>query len=163
MSEPTPYALSKHLTGLIGRKVTFTQTVVAPETKIKQMYGIYTVLPHETAIVVKADLPLLGSLGGVLVGLPDSAIKEHLAATPVEELLRDAIHEVLNVTSTVVTTEGRAVFVKMIADPILIDGAAGKGSQEARPQKLFQCHSGRLPGWKVHHIFPIRSAIAFRG
>ncbi len=126
MSEPTPYALSKHLTGLIGRKVTFTQTVVAPETKIKQMYGIYTVLPHETAIVVKADLPLLGSLGGVLVGLPDSAIKEHLAATPVEELLRDAIHEVLNVTSTVVTTEGRAVFVKMIADPILIDGAAGK-------------------------------------
>lgn len=126
MSEPTPYALSKHLTGLIGRKVTFTQTVVAPETKIKQMYGIYTVLPHETAIVVKADLPLLGSLGGVLVGLPDSAIKEHLAATPVEELLRDAIHEVLNVTSTVVTTEGRAVLVKMIADPILIDGAAGK-------------------------------------
>ncbi len=126
MSEPSPYALSKHLTGLIGRKVTFTQTVVAPETKIKQMYGIYTVLPHETAIVVKADLPLLGSLGGVLVGLPDSAVKEHLAATPVEELLRDAIHEVLNVTSTVVTTEGRAVFVKMIADPILIDGAAGK-------------------------------------
>jgi hypothetical protein len=126
MSEPTPYALSKHLTGLIGRKVTFTQTVVAPETKIKQMYGIYTVLPHETAIVVKADLPLLGSLGGVLVGLPDSAIKEHLAATPVEELLRDAIHEVLNVMSTVVTTEGRAVFVKMIADSILIDGAAGK-------------------------------------
>jgi hypothetical protein len=126
MSEPTPYALSKHLTGLIGRKVTFTQTVVAPETKIKQMYGIYTVLPHETAIVVKADLPLLGSLGGILVGLPDSAVKEHLAATPVEELLRDAIHEVLNVTSTVVSTEGRAVFVKMIADPILIDGAAGK-------------------------------------
>ena len=126
MSEPTPYALSKLLTDLIGRKVTFTQTVVAPETKIKQMYGIYTVLPHETAIVVKADLPLLGSLGGVLVGLPDSTVKEHLAATPVEELLRDAIHEVLNISSTVVTNEGRAVFVKMISDPILIDGAAGK-------------------------------------
>jgi hypothetical protein len=90
------------------------------------MYGTYTVLPHETAIVVKADLPLLGSLWGVLVGLPDSAVKEHLAATPVEELLRDAIHEVLNISSTVVATEGRAVFVKMIADPILIDGAAGK-------------------------------------
>jgi hypothetical protein len=126
MSEPTPYALSKHLTDLIGRKVTFTQTTVSPETKIKQMYGIYTVLPPETAIVIKADLPLLGSLGGVLVGLPDSAVKEHLAATPVEELLRDAIHEVLNIASTVVTNEGRAVFVKMIADPILIDGAAGK-------------------------------------
>jgi hypothetical protein len=126
MSEPTPYAFSKLLSDLVGRKVTFTQTTVSPETKIKQMYAIYTVLPHETAIVVKADLPLLGSLGGVLVGLPDSAVKEHLAATPVEELLRDAIHEVLNITSTAVTTEGRAVFVKMMADPILIDGAAGK-------------------------------------
>jgi hypothetical protein len=126
MSEPTPFALSKHLTDLIGRKVTFTQTVVSPETKVKQMYGVYTVLPHETAVVVKADLPLLGSLGGVLVGLPDSAVKEHLAVTPVEELLRDAIHEVLNIASTVVTNEGRAVFVKMTADPILIDGAPGK-------------------------------------
>ena len=126
MSEPTPYALSKLFSELIGRKVTFAQTTVAPETKIKQMYGIYTVLPHETAIVVKSDLPLLGSLAGVLVGLPDSAVKEHLAASPVEELLRDAIYEVLNIASTVVTTEGRAVFIKMVADPTLIDGAAGK-------------------------------------
>jgi hypothetical protein len=126
MSEPTPYALSKLLSELIGRKVTFTQTTPAPETKIKQMYGIYTVLPHEHAIVVKSDLPLLGSLAGVLVGLPDSAVKEHLAVSPVEELLRDAIYEVLNISSAVITTEGRAVFIKMVADAALIDGAAGK-------------------------------------
>jgi hypothetical protein len=126
MSEPTPYALSKHFSDLIGRKVTFTQTTAAAETKIKQMYGIYTVLPHETAIVLKFDLPLLGSLAGVLVGLPDSSVKEHLAVSPVEELLRDAIHEVLNITSAVITTEGRAVFVRMVADPLLIDGTAGK-------------------------------------
>jgi hypothetical protein len=126
MSEPTPYALSKLFSELIGRKVTFAQTTAAPETKIKQMYGIYTVLPHETAIVVKADLPLLGSIAGVLVGLPDSSVKEHLAVSPVEELLRDAIYEVLNIASAVATTEGRAVFTKMVTDPILIDGAAGK-------------------------------------
>jgi hypothetical protein len=126
MSEPTPFALSKLFSELIGRKVTFAQTTVAPETKIKQIYGIYTVFPHATAIVVKADLPLLGSLAGVLVGLPDSAVKEHLAVSPVEELLRDAIHEVLNITSAVITTEGRAVFVRMVADPLLIDGTAGK-------------------------------------
>jgi hypothetical protein len=126
MSEPTPFALSKLFTELIGRKVTFTQTTAAAETKVKQIYGIYTVFPHETAIVVKSDLPLLGSLAGVLVGLPDAAVKEHLAATPVEELLRDAIHEVLNITSAVITHEGRAVFVKMVADPILLDGEAGK-------------------------------------
>jgi hypothetical protein len=126
MSEPTPFALSKLFTELIGRKVAFTQTTAGAETKVKQMYGIYTVFPHETAIVVKSDLPLLGSLAGVLVGLPDAAVKEHLAATPVEELLRDAIHEVLNITSAVITHQGRAVFVKMVADPILIDGEAGK-------------------------------------
>jgi hypothetical protein len=126
MSEPTPFALSKLLSELIGRKVTFTQTTASPETKIKQMYGIYTVLPHETAIVVKSDLPLLGSLAGVLVGLPDSSVKEHLAVSPLEELLRDAIYEVLNITSTAVTTEGRAVFTKMVTDSALIDGAAEK-------------------------------------
>jgi hypothetical protein len=125
MSEPTPFALSKLFSELIGRKVTFAQTTVAAETKIKQMYGIYTVLPHETAVVVKSDLPLLGSLAGVLVGLPDSSVKEHLAKNPLEELLRDAIHEVLNIASAVITTEGRAVFIKMVADPILIDGAPG--------------------------------------
>ncbi len=125
MSEPTPYGLSKLFSQLIGRKVTFTQTTAAAETKIKQMYGIYDVLPYETAMILKADLPLLGSLGGVLVGLPDAAVKEHLAKTPVEELLRDAIHEVLNIASAVITTEGRAVFVKMVENTAYIDGAAG--------------------------------------
>ena len=126
MPEPTPYALSKMFTDLIGRKVTFTQTTAAAETKVKQMYGIYRLLPGETAIVLKFDLPLLGSLGGVLVGLPDAAVKEHLAATPIEEHLRDAIHEVLNIASAVITHHGRAIFVKMVTDPILIDGEAGK-------------------------------------
>jgi hypothetical protein len=99
---------------------------VALDTKIKQMYGIYTVLPHETAIVVKADLPLLGSFGGVLVGLPDSVVKEHLAVTPLEGLLCDAIHEVLNIASAAITTEGRAVFLKAVTDPAYIDGPAAK-------------------------------------
>jgi hypothetical protein len=125
MAEPTPYALSHLFTALIGRKVTFAQTTVAAETKVKQMYCIYNVLPHETAIVVKSDLPLLGSIAGVLVGLPESAVKEHLAVNPIDELLRDAIHEVLNVASAVISTEGRAVFIKMVSDPVFIDGAAG--------------------------------------
>jgi hypothetical protein len=69
---------------------------------------------------------LLGSLAGVMVGLPDSAVKACLAVSPVEELLRDAIHEVLNIASTVVTNEGRAVFTRMVADTAFIDGAAEK-------------------------------------
>src|ERR1700722_10381885 len=126
MPEPTPLSLSHLFTQLIGRKVTFAPTTISPETKIKQMYGIYNVLPHETAIVVKADLPLLASLAGVMVGLPDSAVKECLAKSPLEELLRDAIHEVLNVASSALTNEGRAVFARMVTDTGLIDGVAGQ-------------------------------------
>jgi hypothetical protein len=126
MSEPNAFNLSKHLSDLIGRKVSFAVAPASAESKIKQIYGIYTVLPYETAVLVKADLPLLGSLAGVMVGLPDSAVKEHLAATPMDELMRDAMHEVLNVTSTVVSKEGRPVFKKMVSDASLIDGAAGK-------------------------------------
>src|SRR5277367_3998784 len=105
MSEPTPYALSQLFSQLIGRKVSFAQTTAAPETKIRQMYGIYNVLPHNIAMVAKADLPLLGSFGGVLVGLPDAAVKERLAVTPIEELLRDAISEVLNIAAAAITNE----------------------------------------------------------
>jgi hypothetical protein len=94
------------------------------------MYGIYTLLPQEAAvaeaaIVVKADLPLLGSFAGALVGLPDSAVKEHLRANPLEELLRDAICEVLNIASSAISNEGRAVFTKLVSNPAYIDGAAG--------------------------------------
>ncbi|MGA3009806.1 MAG: hypothetical protein ABSD72_06045 [Terracidiphilus sp.] len=127
MSEATPFVLSRCFTQLISRKVTFVQTPLAPpDAKIKQIFGIYNLLPHNTAIIVKADLPLMGSLGGALVGLPDTAVKEHLRAAPLEELLRDAINEVLNIASAAITNEGRAVFVKMVTDPTYIDGAAGK-------------------------------------
>jgi hypothetical protein len=126
MAEPTAYALSKHLSDLVGRKVAFAVAPASPESKIKQIYGIYTVLPYETAVLVKTDLPLLGSLGGALVGLPDPAVKEHLAASSLDELMRDAMHEILNVTSTVISTEGRPVFKKMVSDLSLVDGAAAK-------------------------------------
>jgi hypothetical protein len=126
MSEPTPYSLSQHFSALIGRKVAFAQTTLSVDGKIKLMYGIYNVVPHERPIVVKAELPLLGSMAGALVGLPDSAVKDQLGKTPLEEVLRDAIHEVLNVASTVITSEGRAIFTKMVPEPAFIDGAAAE-------------------------------------
>ena len=126
MAEPTPFDLSRRFSLLIGRKVTFVQTTATLDKAIKQVYGIFTVLPNKTAVVVKADLPLLGSFAGALVGFPDSVVREHLAVTPIEELLRDAIYEVLNIASAAVSTEGRAVFEKMVTDPVYIDGVAGK-------------------------------------
>jgi len=126
MPEPTPYALSQLFGQLIGRKVAFTQAKPSVDLKTKRIYGIYNVLPHSTSIVVEADLALLGSFAGVLVGLPDASVKERLQANPIDELLRDAIYEVLNIASAVVTDEGRAIFTKMVDAPIYIDGDAGK-------------------------------------
>jgi len=125
MPEPTPFALSRRFSQLIGRKVTFTQVPATPDTAIKQVYGIYTVLPLATPVVVKADLRLLGSVAGALVGWPDPVVKEHLAVVPMEELLRDAIYEVLNVASAAIAAEGRAVLSKMETTPIRVDGPAG--------------------------------------
>jgi hypothetical protein len=126
MAEPTAFDLSHRFTQLIGRNVTFGQTTATLDGVIKQAYGIYKVLPSGVAIVVKVDLPLLGSFAGALVGFPDSVVKEHLKVSPIEELLRDAIYEVFNVASAVVSNEGRAVFEKMVTAPVYIDGNAGK-------------------------------------
>jgi hypothetical protein len=125
MPEPTPFNLSQRFSQLVCRKVTFTQTTAKLDTKPKQIYAIYTVLPGEAAIVVQTDLRLLGSFAGSLVGLPDSAVRERLGAVPIEELLRDAIYEVLNIASSAIATEGRVVFTKMVTDPIYIESAAG--------------------------------------
>ncbi len=121
MSEPTAHSFTQLLSQLTGRKVSFAQAKAAAASKTKQMYGLYTVLPHETVIVVKADLPLLASFAGSLVGFPDDAVKERLGADPLDEILRDAIHEVLNISATLVTNEGRAVFKRMAPDPVYFD------------------------------------------
>jgi hypothetical protein len=126
MSEPTPYSLTQHFSALIGRKAAFAQATLCVDGNVKQMYGIYNVLPHDLPIVVKAELPLLGSMAGAMVGLPDSAVREQLRKTPLEEVLRDAIHELLNVASTVVTSEGRAIFTKMVSEPAFVDGGAAE-------------------------------------
>jgi hypothetical protein len=124
MPEPTPYLLSKHFAHLIGREVTFVQTASETKSKARQIYGLYTVFPTETSLVVKADLALLGSFAGALVGLPDAEVSQRLAGAKMEELLRDAICEVFNVASAVVAIEGRAVFDTMVTDRTYISGDA---------------------------------------
>ncbi len=126
MPEPSPFLLSKAFSQLTGRKVAFVQAPAGLDSKVRQIYGIYSVKPHDVAIVVKADLLLMGSFAGALVGLPDPAVKEHLKTNPIEELMRDAILEVFNIAAATVTMEGRAVFSRMVTDPAYIDGPAEK-------------------------------------
>jgi hypothetical protein len=125
MSEPSAYAIATLLTDLIGRKVLVSVENGPSVTKAKQIFGVYKLVESEAPIVLQADLTLVASMAGVLVGLPDSAVKEHLAAPALNELLRDAAHEVLNIFSTLISMEGRAVFLKMLPNAAYVDGAAG--------------------------------------
>lgn len=120
MSEPTAHALSRHFSNLINRNVSFVQAKSFLENKVRQVYGVYEVFPGNKALVVKADLSLLGSFAGAMVGLPDAEVKSRLMENPLEELLRDAMNEVFNVASAVIASEGRAVFRSMATSPLYL-------------------------------------------
>jgi hypothetical protein len=126
MSEPTAYALSQHFTNLINRDVRFAPAKPLAETKIPQVYGIYTVFPAQSALVVKADMQVIGAFAGALVGLPDAEVTSRLQLAVSDELLGDAMKEVLNVASAVVTGEGRAVFDSMLTKLVYLTPAAEK-------------------------------------
>ena len=126
MSVPMQYALTHLLTDLVGRKVTFTPVTSGPGTKTRQVYGIYQCLPNEEPLVVEADLPLLGSFAGTLVGLSDSEVQNRLVGPALEDLFADAIYEVLNVASSALSSEGRAVLSKMVTDTNGIKGTAAE-------------------------------------
>ena len=126
MAEASAFSLSNCFTQLTGRKVNFVQTSFALDGKVRQAYGVYSLESVKSAIIVKADLVLLGSIAGALVGLPDASVKEHLKDNPLGELMRDAISEVLNVAAAAVTVEGRAVFQSFVTDPTYMDSVATK-------------------------------------
>jgi hypothetical protein len=160
MSEPTPLSLSHHFTQLIGRKVTFAPTTIAPETKIKQMYGIYNVLPHETAIVVKADLPLLGSLAGVMVGLPDFGGQ----GMPHEKPSRGTAPRCNPrgfKRSFRCGYQRRPGRVRKDGDRYRLDRwRCGTAIQKAGSPDLFQCPGGWLPGWKIYAIRSVHTGLS---
>src|SRR5579875_3431664 len=110
MAEPTAFALSRHFANLVNRDVAFAQSTAAAETKGIKVFGVYAVFPEQTALVVRADLALLGSFAGALIGLPDAEVRQRVKSPVIDELLRDPIHEVFNVASAVVCNGGRAVF-----------------------------------------------------
>lgn len=124
MAEPTPYALSQLFSQLIGREVSFSLVLKPPASKSKTIYGGYIILQQNRALVVKADLPLLGCLAGALLGLPNETAVERALETPMNESVRDAIHEILNIASTAVSTEGRVVFKNMATDLVYLEGEA---------------------------------------
>lgn len=110
MTEPTPFAFSKLFSDLTDRQVTFARLPGCPPSKALTLYGTYVVLPAEHTIVIKADVPAMACLAGALLGMPADTAIEHALETPMDESVRDAMHEVLNIASTALSTDARVVF-----------------------------------------------------
>lgn len=124
MAEANMLALSRLMTDLVNTPVTFKPSRSGALPAAGQIFGTYNVLPENVALVVQADVALLASLGAALTAMPHSAIGEHM--NPMSEVMRDAIHEILNIGSTAVVAQGRAIFQSMTAERGQVDGAAGQ-------------------------------------
>ncbi len=118
MAEPKPLTIAQLFSSLTGRTVNFTQVLKAPVTKARQAYGTYLIKPADSMRVLQLDLPLLGSFGGSLLGIPSDTVKERLMSPTGDEPLRDAMHEVLNVASTIISIDHRAIFQSMFLDAL---------------------------------------------
>lgn len=116
MKEPTAFSLSQFFTALAGKPVSFNLAVNAPDPKLPCMYGIYSVLPEDQTLVMRISLKSLALLGGTLLGLPAESAVERAQTTPLDEAIRDAMHEILNIASTAIGTESRVVFKKMFRE-----------------------------------------------
>lgn len=149
MSEPTAHALSRHFSNLINRNVSFVPAKSMLENKVRQVFGIYEVFPSNKTLVVKADLSLLGSFAGAMVGLPDDEVKERLMANPIEELLRDAMNEVFNVAAAVVASEGRAVFRTMTTSPLHLGQEAEQAVNSPLRRSYFEVEIEGYAGGKL--------------
>jgi hypothetical protein len=116
MADSTPFALSQMFTNLIDRHVAVMDASQRDATKCRKACAVYDVVDLGQQVFLQIDMDLLGSLGGVLAGMPDAVVKQNLKANPIEETLRDAMHELLNITAAVIPCEGRAVLKKMELD-----------------------------------------------
>jgi hypothetical protein len=100
-------------TQLLGRDVSVAVAPAALRSSGAAVFGTYRRVSDDSLIVVKADLALMASIGGVLVGLPEDVVQARVKQGTLDEVLQDAIHEVLNITSTPLSEDGRVVFKRL--------------------------------------------------
>ena len=117
MAEPCSSIMTRLFTDLIGHNVSFSEQSLPAAPKSEQLYCVYQIKPMDSARVVRADMALLSSFAGALIGLSPEAIQQRVAEPQLDESLRDALHEVMNIASRVVSLEHRAVFKGIYADP----------------------------------------------
>ena len=113
MAEATALSLSRFFCDLTGRQVSFSIAASSSPVKGPQMYGLYQVADDSKPLLMRIHLDTLAVLGGALLGLPEELAIEKAKQTPLDEPLRDAMHEVLNIASTAISPDARVIFKTM--------------------------------------------------
>lgn len=116
MAEPSATVMARLFSDLVGRHVNFKERLNATPSTEKQIYCVYVVKPMDSIHIIQADASLLATFGGALIGLSAEAIKERMADASPDEALRDALREVMNIASRVVSLEYRAIFKGLHSD-----------------------------------------------
>ena len=73
-------------------------------------FAVYVELPHETPILARVDRTAVAVLGGALLGMPEETAIERSNQTPKDEPIWDAMGEILNISSSALSTQGRVVY-----------------------------------------------------
>lgn len=136
MAEPSPSSMATLFSDLLGRPVNFSGQLNPPLTVAPQIYCVYLIKPMDNYRVIKADLSLLSSFAGALIGLSPEIIKERVEDAAPDETLKDALGEVMNIASRIVTTEHRGVFTGMYGDP----GQMPQGARSTLRDPCFSSH-----------------------
>ena len=137
MADPLATVMAKLFTDLIGRSVSFSERMEPTPSPAEQAFAVYIVHPMGSVRVIRADTLLLASFGGALMGLPSDTVKQRMARSSVDASLYDALLEVMNIASRVVSLEYRAVFRSIYPD-------TGSLPAEARETVRNPCYSNHF-------------------
>ncbi|MDE1152035.1 MAG: hypothetical protein PW788_05795 [Micavibrio sp.] len=152
----TPFAFSQLFTDLTGRRVTVASGDDLFLNHGSKAYGVYEVVGTPDTILLTVDLPLLGSLGGVLVGLPDTVVRQQLTERPIDDALTDAMREVLNIVSSVLTRHKRAVLKQMVTDAFLGDSLTSEFTLEPHTLRRFHVTMTGYPSGEISMLTRLR-------
>jgi hypothetical protein len=136
MAEPSSTSMATLFSDLIGRRVTFAEQLNELPAHGEQIYCAYLIKPMDSYRVIKADLWLLSSFAGALIGLSPEIVKERVEDATLDESLRDALCEVMNIASRIVTIDHRGVFKGLFGDPSQMPPPARSTLREP----YYSCH-----------------------
>lgn len=121
MSDLSAFSLTRLYSDLLDRRVNVVQRPSDPEFQPKPIFGTYSVGEADVPLVARVDRPVLAYCAAALAGIPESVTRDQLKSGEFSDILQDGMHEVLNISSTAFSMEGRAVLKDMKFEPNLLD------------------------------------------